>query len=199
MDNEIKKYAEDLSIIRGILEKKEGIPYVKPWAYFTWAAIILLGTLLNTVLYNTQALSFTESAVYIWIPLFVLGIVLETIAWFMKLEDKGIPLLTKEVISFLVSLTFFTVLIGFLVPFLIKPENPVPGIILVVASIGILLFAQVIKRMFYGVAFFIGALGMVFILLNGKSQFYYIAAGVISALTFTVIGVYELIRERKKK
>jgi len=194
-----ENYLEDLAVIKGALHKAEEELYVEPWAFFVWAFIVLMGVVINifvTIQYN---FTIAHSAVSIWIPTFIFIGIVEIIAWYVKMVRRQMPILSRQFVKLMLMALGYLVAVICVLPFVLKPELPVPGFVLIFTSLYYFIIGEYSHISFMAVAAVVMAAGIVIIVLGLSSFAVYIAAGIIAVLSLIAGGFLGLWQEKKLK
>lgn len=184
---DMNSYLEDLSTIKDILEAKQPRFPIATWAFFSYAGLSALGTLLSLLVFPQFLLG--QHLLYIWAPLFFLGISSETIAWVQKSKDTKRPLLEKSILRLFASM--FTLVPGvvYISIAAVKAGFPIPSLVFFVVS-GILTLMGVATGFRYGlIAGTMSALGIAFFHLNPTSLGFYLFTGLFSSFVFALQGI----------
>lgn len=99
---EVSSYLEDLSIIKNILNSKKKSFPIATWAFFSYAGLSILGTVLSIIVFPD--LTRGQHLRLIWLPLFIIGITFESLAWIQKSRQTQKPLFEKGVTRLFASL-----------------------------------------------------------------------------------------------
>jgi len=192
-NDELKRYIDDVRMIRRTLDETEGSFRIFAWFYHAMAALILAGTGINLLLWRAIHLTIHESFVFIWIPIFFVAGAAEMVAWVIKSSREKVPLVTPLFAKYVVA--FSGIIIGlFMFGFLlIKPGMPAPGIVLLIVGMMFCVPIQYTHIWFAVEALGLILTGLCFTLLHMQGPAYFVADGIIVSLMLAVGGIIERI------
>jgi hypothetical protein len=195
----IEKYAKDIETIKSLLMQVEGKPLIENWAFFTWGFLMLIGSLLHYHTVRFMQLSTAEVFLKVWLPIVLIAIFLETIAWIRKMARESIPLLSRTTIKLWLTVigTFTGMCFIIAIQVQMNAVSSLPTIILIFFAIMLFAYAQVAYSYLYAHAYFLISVGIIIHLLDLDAQIKFLVAGLSCSLTFITAGVTSLIMEKK--
>ena len=107
---QIETYLDDLKTIKSLLIKVEDTPLIENWVFISWGIIILGGTLLYFILHQLLHIPNTEVALELWLPVILVGCILETIGWVRAHSRQALSLASPRVYKFIIN--FFSIALG---------------------------------------------------------------------------------------
>ena len=99
----MQTYLEDLQTIKSLLIKVENTPLIEKWVFITWGIFILIGTILHLILSDYGHLSLHDLGLKLWLPVILIGGVLEAIGWFQALGKESLTLSSPRVYKFYIN------------------------------------------------------------------------------------------------
>jgi len=188
---------EDLKAIRYMLGKYEEKPILESWAFFTWSFFITIGTILNWILHTVRPLTVVTAFFHIWVPIMIVGILFETIAFLSRFKKDQVPINAKNFIKTIVFLGGFFSTSSFILYSLISTNAPLPGVILAwIASAFFIIGYLSYSSLFY-TALLLFIISIPFLSGNWTSAYAYLATGGISAIAFGIGGIQYSLAGRK--
>jgi hypothetical protein len=192
--DDMRRYLEDLREMKDLVQRHEERPIVEYWDFLSWGVLTIIGTLLHARFF---AASINHALLVIWLPIIILGGVVETLAWFYLTKRIETPLSVRRNQRFyLAGFTIF-IAIMFVLYYLIHLKGPIPGMSLLLISI---LFALV-AQMSYMALFLETALtliaGIVLTLLDFRGIPAATGVGIFVGIMFFTIGVHTRILEKR--
>ena len=85
----IEKYVKDIETIKSLLMQVEDNPMIENWAFFTWGFLVLIGSLIHYYTIRFMQFSTAEVFLKVWVPIVLVAILLETIAWIKKMSRES--------------------------------------------------------------------------------------------------------------
>ena len=185
-DQKIDKYAEDLATIKSILMDVEIRPFLEPWAFISWGGSVLLGTILHFILRNYVGLTLEQISLYMWVPVFVLGIFFEVVAWLRRMSREAMPLFPKPVVKLFIALTGIIAALGFMIAIVSKHTgiSYVPHFILASFGICLIYYGQIALMSYFAYGYFLIICAFLFYLIPLTPDQSYFVAGLLLSGTF---------------
>jgi hypothetical protein len=192
--DEMRQYLEDLKEMRDLVQRHEERPIVEYWDFISWGILMILGTLLHARFF---AASIDQALLVIWLPIIIIGGVIETLAWFYLVNRIGTPITARRNQRFYLAAFLIMIATLFVLYYLIHLKGPIPGMSMLLVSI---LFAFV-AQMSYMALFLETALtliaGIVLTMLNVRGMPAAVGTGIYLGLTFIAIGIHTRILEKR--
>jgi hypothetical protein len=186
---EMTRYLEDIKDIKKLLSVNQEKPIVSPWAFHSWGMLILLGTLANLAGYHKAGLGFDQSLWWIWVPVMVLGGMLESIGFLQVYRAQAPVLSSPRVMKTYLGLWGLFVSASVILVHLIRMQAVEPGIILVMLALFFIVFALASYQRVLGPAYALLGLGIIFMVFGLSNSWSYGAAGLICSLAFFAGGI----------
>jgi len=198
-DRDLKKYADDIAVIKSLLLKVDEKPLIEYWAFFTWAGLILTGTLIHYVLRRTMQLDISAIFLKVWLPVFLAGFFFETLAWIRKMNREAVPLLSRPMIKMAWALVGLMTGLGFIYYLVVRVSSYafIPYLILVTFGIFMVFFAQISYQFYFGFGYFYMLLAIVLYLFELDGDSLFTVTGMILGITFAVAGLVTRRREKE--
>ena len=195
----IQKYAKDIETIKSLLIQVEGKPMIENWAFFTWGFLMLIGSLTHYYTVRFMQLATAEVFLKVWLPVVLIAIFLETIAWIRKMASESIPLLSRTTIKLWLTVTGIFTGMCFIIAIQVQMNaiNTLPTIILIFFAVMLFTYAQAAYSYLYAHAYFLIIVAMIIHLLGLDAQTKFLVAGLVCSATFIAGGVTSLIMEKK--
>ena len=157
----------------------------------------MIGSFLSAWAVRKYALDMHHAYLYVWIPIVVLGGVQETIAWIRKMNRESSPLFTRRFVKFMISFASLFIVFCIALYFLVEPNHPVPGLILLFVAAIFSLYGQLTYSSLYIEACLTLLTAVLLVLLGVRSTegFTFIAA--FTAVMFVVAGIHTTFMDRR--
>jgi hypothetical protein len=195
----IEKYVKDIETIKSLLIQVEGKPMIENWAFFTWGFLMLIGSLMHYYTVRFMQLSTAEVFLKVWLPIVLVAIFLETIAWIRKMARESIPLLSRTTIKLWLTVigTFTGMCFIIAIQVQMNAVSTLPTIILIFFAIMLFIYAQVAYSYLFIHAYFLIIVGIIIHLLDLDAQIKFPVAGLSCSLAFITAGATSLFMEKK--
>ena len=194
---ELEKRLDDIREIRELLEASKDTPLCYPWAFYSWALLIAVGTIAHFLLFRGSALAVASALVWIWCPIIVLGFVAEGVSCVLRIGKESIPLLNGRLrnaaLSTLASMIVFLVLIVRL-----APADLGPGMAILLCMLPLIFYIQAFYASLFLEPFAGIAIGLLFEFFAARDPAAYALAGILVALLFAASGVHAQLLERRR-
>jgi len=195
----IDKYADDLATIKSLLMDVDKRPFLEYWAFFTWGALILIGTLIHFWLRITMDLPEPKLFLYVWVPVFIIAASLETLAWLKRMTKESMSLLNQTTMKMFVAMGGVMTAMGLFLVIVVEGTgySYVPHVVVAMYGIFMLFFGQFSYNFYFGIGYLLVMSAVVLYVLPLPKDIAYLAAGIVLGLTFIVTG--ELTRRAEKE
>ena len=204
-----EKYLEDLALIKQTLREQEDRILVAPWAFYTWALVIIAATTVSMIIGGSGDRQTLEVAIVVWIPALLLGSVLETVGWIQYFRRDNRVLFTSA--NLRLGFSFVGVVAAGLVlvfSLLVRGVPAAGAILLLLAICFFLLAVFSFKHLFFEAYATLIAGTILTVMENGlvgrdltvggvDSATIYFVAGLLAALVFLAGGVHSHLLERR--
>ncbi len=186
---DMTRYVKDLKTIREIMISYEEQPIVKPWAFYSWGGVCILGTLIHFWLYGTIGLAGRAALLRVWLPVLVIGSLGETLAWLFYARDAGMALLTRR------SKRMLAGYVGIIIALALLVIDGIPaglhvGTALAIGSVPLLAYAQLTFSALYVEGFLLLAIALVFRAAGVNSPSLYLVGGILTGVTYIGAGIH---------
>jgi hypothetical protein len=185
---EMARYLDDIKDIKNLLSVNQEKPLVAPWAFHSWGVLILLGTLANLAGYHSAGLGFDQSLWWIWVPVMILGGLLESIGFIQVYRAQAPVLSSPRVMKTYLGLWGLFVSASVILVHLIRMQAVEPGIILVMLALFFIVFALASFQKVLGPAYGLLGLGIIYMVFGFSSPWSYAGAGFFCSLAFFAGG-----------
>jgi hypothetical protein len=185
---EMSRYLEDIRDIKNLLSVNQEKPIVSLWAFHSWGILILLGTLANIAGYQYATLGFNQSFWRIWVPVMILGGLLEGVGFIQVYRRQALVLTSPRVMKTYLGLWGLFVSASVILVHLIRVQAIEPGIILVMLALFFIVFALASFQRVLGPAYGLLGLGIIFMVFGLAGPWSYVAVGLISSGAFFASG-----------
>ncbi len=188
---DIVRYAKDIETIKSVLLQIGEKPLIEHWAYYTWGGLVLAGSLLQYYATKMLAYSIAEVFTLIWLPVILIALFLETIAWIRRMARESIPFFSRETMKLSLSATGMFIGACIIVSAFIQLQavDMLPSIILILFAFFLFLYALMTYTYIYGYAYFLLIAAVILHLLQLESSFKFLMMGIICSLSFIAAGI----------
>jgi hypothetical protein len=187
-ERDIASYLADIRDIKNLLSVNQEKPIVSPWAFHSWGILVLLGTLANLVGYHYAGLGFDQSLWWIWVPVMILGGLLESVGFIQVYRRQALVLSSPRVMKTYLGLWGLFVSASVILIHLIRMQAIEPGLILVMLALFFMVFALASYQRVLGPAYVLLGLGIIFLVFGFSGSWSYAAAGLVCSLAFFAGG-----------
>lgn len=188
-----EEYLEDLKAVRYMLGKYEEKPILEPWAFFTWAAFIALGTAISWIVHTVHPLTPSEGFFLIWMPVVIIGGLFEGMAFLSRMRKDSVPVNAKGFLKTIIFLVGFFVVSSLIICSLLPTDAPLPGIVLAWLSCAFFLVGYLSYSSLFYLALVVAIISVPFLFTGWTSDWAYLAAGVVCSLAFLVGGIQYIV------
>jgi hypothetical protein len=202
--NDRERYLEDVALIKQTLREQEDRLLIAPWAFYSWAAVIVGATVLSVMVGGRGGWNALETARLIWIPALCVGGILETAGWIQHFRRENRVLFTSTTIRLALSFVGVVATALVLVFSLLVRGVPVAGTILLLLAICFFVLAVFsFKHLFFEAYGTLVAGTILTVIEDGvttggiDSTTVYLVAGLFAALVFLVSGVHSRVLDRR--
>jgi len=197
---DISKYADDIKTIKTMLMKVDERPFIENWAFLSWGALCLLGTLAHWVGWKSYLMSHGEIFYKIWVPVLVIGGILETIAWIHRLAKDSLPAFNRQAQKFFIALAILSIVFVYSIYGMYKLSGYqyIPSMIISFFAIAMAFYGSLsyFHLNFTGIFLVAGALFTHFIPMD--LGYKYLLASSIPGIGFILSGYANIIADRRK-
>ena len=193
----LEQYIRDVETIKHTLETEEGLLIIKPWALISWGILTLLGTALSGFL-GDRGFSSHRLYLVVWLPVIMIGGLLETIAWVRQTREEAIPLFTRRFLRSLIGATAVIVTLMIFLWLFLDTGLPFAGPTLLAAGTLLLLYCQLAFHESYPEALFVFGAGLVFTFGEFSQGWAILCAGILPAIAMLEAGIRYSIKGRKR-
>ena len=160
---DIEKYLSDVSTIKKILREGEDRVLLRPWAFYAWAAIIVVATYTSTVVTRDYGWAATEVAFRIWPATILIGGVFELIGWVQYLRREEPVVITSGMVKLLLSFAGVVVAVSVVAFTLVARGVDISAVVVLLIAICFFVLAVfTFKNLFFeAYAVLLGGIGLV--------------------------------------
>ncbi len=187
-ERDMGSYLQDIRDIRNLLSVNHEKPVVAPWAFHSWGGLVLLGTLVNLAGYRYAEFDFHRSLRSIWVPVLILGGILESIGFIQVFRRQAPVLSSPRVIRTYLGIWGLFIAGSVILVHLIRMQAMEPGIVLVMLALFFIVYALASFQRVLVPAFGLLGLGIVFMVFGLSGPWSYGAAGLACSLAFFTGG-----------
>jgi len=192
--DEIKRYLADLREMKDLVNRYEERPIVEFWDFVSWGVLIVAGTLVHARFFLA---SMNMALLCVWLPVFIIGGFVETLAWFYTVKRFNTPLSLKRNQRFYFAIFCICIALCFTLYYIIHLDGPVPGVLLLLVSIMFALVAQVTYIALFFEVIITLITGLIISLLDLRSIPVSVLTGVFIGIMFIILGLHSRYLEKK--
>jgi hypothetical protein len=196
-----EKYLADLETIRALMTRYEEQSLVRPWVFLIWGILVIPAAFLSRSMTTAGRMTVSETFLSIWVPVLVIGGILETVGWFQHARIAGTALVSGRMSRLLLTAAGVIVLVVILVVAML-PVGPSPAVVLAIAASPILMYALMTYASLFLEAYLLLASAAALMILEsagGVVPFGAVEAGVLAGVTFVVVGIHTALAEQKRR
>ncbi|MBU0935774.1 MAG: hypothetical protein KKC64_09150 [Spirochaetes bacterium] len=187
---DLQPYLDDIRDIKNLLAQNSEKPIIEAWAYFTWAGLILLGTIGHLLLVLQQSPAAARALWIIWLPLITAAIILESIGFIRMARKRGPVLVNPKRLHDYLSMSGIGLSFGAILVYLLATGTLQAGILLCLLSSCFLFIAHISFSRILIPAFLLLGLGLVMLATSWTGTAAYAAGGFASAAAFLLGGIF---------
>ena len=191
---QIQHYLEDLKEMKDLIARHEERPIVEYWDFVCWGVLVILGTLLHARFFTY---SIDHALLGVWLPIVIVGGVIESLAWFYLVKRTETPLSVRRYRRFYLAAFIIGIAIMFVLYYLIHLKGPIPGMFLLLISILFAMVAQITYMALFLEAALTLTAGIVLTLLDIRGLPAGVGVGIFVGLTFIAFGIHSRILEKR--
>lgn len=192
---QLSQSLNDLKALRQMVQANDEVPILAYWGFLAWGGVIIVGSLIHFLL--VQRDSGFSHGIILWVPLFFVGILFETLAWFRNLKMTQSAVTARGRVKFYVSACGLMCSAGIVLYYLLQSTGlPVPGLLVVMFSILVFYMAQYsfFTLFIEGGVTLLG--GFFIAVMGGTSPVSYLVAGLFCGVIFISCGIRTRLKER---
>lgn len=195
-----QKYLSDLKTIKDLLVEVAENPLIELWAFFTWGALIIIGTILHFIIEYYFQLNGLRYVISVWGPIIAIGGFFECMAFIRKMGKDCIPLssrISRKLWTFFVAIAIlFAITIGILM----RAEITfyIPLTVLLYTSICFLGYGLIAYIKMFIPAFLLILASIFFFIFDLKALLGVVVAGFLIGLSFIGTGIMVWQDEKRK-
>ena len=190
----LEKYLQDLKEIKDLTKRHEEKPLVEYWDFLSWGVLVIAGTLLHTAF---LPLKLNTALLFIWLPIFITGGAVETLAWVVMIRKLQTPISSRRYLRLYISLLIVFSGVCFTFFYLIHLQGPIAGLMLVLLA---MLFAMIVQLSY--LALIVETLatllaGILLTLLDLRGVTVTALVGIFTGVMFIIMGFHARALERR--
>jgi len=197
-DGELEKRFEDIRAIRKLLAEGTEFPLIHPWAFFTWAVLVIAGTLVHYKLFRNASVDVRTALVWVWLPVLILGTIAESVSFAVRVSKQALPLFNRRlggaILSCIASMVVLTVVVIRLALVALTP-----GIVILLCTLPIVFYAQMSYASLFIETFAGLAVGLLFEFAGAQGPELFMAAGFFAAALYAITGIHVMVLERRPR
>lgn len=187
-----KRYFEDLETIRELMTRYEEQPIVKHWVFYFWGLTVIAGSIINYILYQSIGLRGVDALLRVWVPVFAIGSLGETLGWLFQARDSGMAILTRRTRRLLTGyLGIFVILFMIVIDGI--PAGMHAGTLLAIGSVPALIYAQLTFGSLYIEGFALLAVALVMRIFDANTAELRLTVGIVCGVTYVVMGFHSYV------
>ncbi|HUW42377.1 MAG TPA: hypothetical protein VMV90_15325 [Rectinemataceae bacterium] len=198
-ERDLDKRVEDLRAIRAMLAEGSDVPLIYPWAFFAWAVLVAAGAAAHYALYLRLALGARDALLWLWLPLVIVGAIVEGISFALKASKGSVPLFNRRLGGAMLSGFAMLVILTVVVVRLSLSGSLSPGLGLLIASLPIIIYAQISYVSLYFETFVGIAVGLLLEFAGARGPLLLFAAAEFAALLYAACGFHIAAIERRRR
>ncbi|HUX36528.1 MAG TPA: hypothetical protein VMV44_01380 [Rectinemataceae bacterium] len=198
-EKEFEKRVDDIRAIRTMLADREDVPLIYPWAFFIWAFLVAGGSISHYLAYTSSGLDVHKALVWIWLPILIVGAVVESVSFALKAGRSAVPLLNRRFGGALLGGLASVIILTLVMIRLAMALAMTPGLVLLVGSFAMIFYAQISYSSLFIEAFVGIAVGLLLEFGGFKGPVAFLASGVIASLLYCASGIHIVAIERRRR
>lgn len=189
-------YLSDLKTVKDLLTRHDEKSMLAPWAFFVWAAVVVVGTVVHAVVAARNVADLNVILRAVWLPVVLVGGLGELLAWLSRMSREDTPLFGRRFMRFVLSAVGVFAAAIPIAAVLLRAGLLSPGVILTLSSIVFLVYAEITFSSLFLESYTLLVVGIVFVAVGVSSFSAYIASGVLLSAAFLAFGIHSVLLER---
>jgi hypothetical protein len=193
---DMEEYLSDLKEIKKMMDQSEDEGIMEVWVYWVYSAAVLAGSVISYYLDLAGGHTRFNIFVLVWIPLLFMCMIIESLGWIRRMGKRNFPLFSRRIVKsfsvFIGLFTIFSVMLGLL----LKVGVSYPGIYLMTGAVPLFLYALISYTSMLVEGWVLTGGGILFLVNGINSLNASLAAGIIVAVVYCLLGFHILYLER---
>ncbi|MBI9098156.1 MAG: hypothetical protein JEY91_06745 [Spirochaetaceae bacterium] len=194
---EVEDYLKDLTEIKKMMDQSEDYGLIEVWVYWLYGLFITAGTLISYYLLTLKNLPQLNVFLTVWLPIFFLAGLAETIGWVRRMGKKSAPLLSRRFTKLGSAFLGLAIIVSIMVYFLIQADVPHAGIYMMLGAVPLFLYSQITFTSIIIEAWLLTGGGFLFLINNVSSHQGSLFAGVIVGIVYFILGFHVWYEEKQ--
>lgn len=196
--DDLKLYLQEVRSLRQLLTKAEEKPLLESWAFWIWGVLLAAGTTLNPWLAAHFHWNMHESLLRLWLPIFLVGITIESIAFIVRFSKDRQPLFAQAFLKTIGGLFGFWLSGTIIFLIMLTPGNPLPALLLLFLSMAFFWLGSISISSFFINAIALAVAGIVFLSNQWTANWSLQLAGYLCAVAFIAAGFQNRVPSQAK-
>ncbi len=193
----VEDYLKDLTEIKKMMDQSEDYGLIEVWVFWLYGIFITSGSVIAYILITTRDFSLLKILLTVWLPIFFLAGLAETVGWVRRMDKKSAPLLSKRITKLSSAFLGLLIIISVMVYFLIQTDIPHSGIYMMLGAVPLFLYSQITYTSIIIEAWLLTCGGLLLLLNNISSIQGSLFAGVIVGVVYFILGFHMNYEDKK--
>lgn len=194
---DVEDYLKDLTEIKKMMDQSEDYGLIEVWVYWFYGILITSGSVIAYLLISVKDMSLIKILLTVWLPIFFLAGLAETLGWVCRMDKKSAPLLSKRITKLSSAFLGLTIIISVMVYFLIQTDIPHAGIYMMLGAVPLFLYSQITYTSIIIEAWLLTGGGLLLLFNNISSVQGSLYAGVLVGVVYFILGFHMNYEEKK--
>jgi hypothetical protein len=193
------RYLEDIATIKDMLFKAEQKPLYENWAFYAWGSLIMAASILHFLVERVRLLPVRQLFLEIWLPTLLVAGFIEAISLIRNLSRQALPLFSRTVLRFYLSVLGSAGVFVLIVVMAIKLQaiSLLPLLLLLTAAVFYFIFAQTTYTHMYIHGYLFLILAVILYLFHIPHQVLVPLVGCTIGVSLIITGLTEYFLHRR--
>jgi len=198
--DDLKRYLEDITIIKDTLLESEKRYIWEPWSFCAWGGLIIIASLIHFLVERRAGSSSLVLFLEIWLPLILVSGFIELITLLRSLRRQSLTIFTRSIVrlylSLIGSLAALTVLL--LLFYRLGALQFIPLVYLPATAVIYFLLAQSGYTRLYVHAYLLVLLAVLLVVFPVERHLLVLLVGVCIGCSIIVAGIMDRLGQKKQ-
>jgi len=193
---DLQRYLDDLETIRTLMIRSEEQPLVHHWVFSVWGILVIAGSIFTARTLPALTSVGLDPLIVIWLPILVVGSVVESLGAILKSKETGIPVITRRRVRLYFAAIGLVVLAGVTITHLDRVGFST-AILIAMGATPLLIYAQATYSDLFVEAYLLLAIAIIALLLGEVVETIpvRVVAGILIGVVYIFGGVHSWWRE----
>jgi len=168
-EERMERYIEDITHIRALLEQNEERPVIRPWAFYVWGLIVLVGTGVSIYLGRKMGIDGHGIFFTVGLPGLLIGALAEIKALTSQMRKQALPIFSYRLNRCYLAFMGILIPMLFCLYFLIDVEAPLAGLLVMISTIPVFMYGLISFSSLFFNGYVMLVIGFIMLFVNPPS------------------------------